>query len=148
VALRTICCIGSLSEYGRTAGAVHTIGWHLVWCPKYRKKVLVGDVAVRLVEVLRAKATEREWEILAVEVMADHVHLFVRTPPSVSPARLDQLKGSAAHALRSEFAHLRSRLPTPWSKSYFVASVGRVSEVTIRLYIDEQTTSPRQERKR
>jgi putative transposase len=140
--------MGSLSEYGRTAGAVHSIGWHLVWCSKYRKKVLVGEVATRLEQLLRAKAGELDWELFTLEVMPDHVHLFVRTPPGVAPVQVaHQFKGSTSHALRSEFAHLRSRLPTLWSRSYFVASVGRVSEAAIRRYIDEQTTSPRQERR-
>lgn len=139
----------SLSEYGRTAGAVHSIGWHLVWCPKYRMKVLVGPVAKRLEELLQARAAQHGWDIFTLEVMPDHVHIFVRTPPQTSPAYLaNQFKGSTSHALRTEFAHLRTRLPTLWSRSYFIASVGRVSEATIRRYIDEQTTSPRRERKR
>lgn len=135
--------MGSLSEYQRSAGAVHSIGWHLVWCPKYRKRVLVGPVAERLRELIHAKAEERGWSVEALELMPDHVHLFVRTPPAVSPARVaHQLKGFTSRVLRQEFAHLRSGLPTLWSKSYFVASVGRVSEATIRKYIDEQTTRP------
>lgn len=135
--------MGSLSEYQRSAGAVHSIGWHMVWCPKYRKRVLVGPVADRLRELIHSKAEERGWSVEALELMPDHVHLFVRTPPDTSPARVaHQLKGSTSRLLRQEFSHLRSRLPTLWSKSYFVASVGRVSEATIRKYIDEQTTRP------
>ena len=141
--------MGSLSAYEKTAGAVHSIGWHLVWCPKYRKKVLVDDVARRCEEVLRTTAGNRGWEVFTLEVMPDHVHLFLRTPPGVSPAQMaHQLKGVTSHVLRGEFASLRTRLPTLWSKSYFVASVGRVSQATIRKYIEEQTTSPRQEKKR
>lgn len=133
----------SLSEYCRTAGAVHSLGLHLVWCPKYRRPVLVGSVAVRLKELLRQKATERNWSIEALEVMPDHVHLLVRTGPDASPALVaHQCKGFTSRMLRSEFPHLRSRLPTLWSKSYFAASVGRVSEATIRRYIAEQTTRP------
>lgn len=132
-----------LSEYQRTAGAVHSIGWHIVWCPKYRKQVLVGSVAERLEELLAVKAAEQGWTIEALEVMPDHVHIFARTPPDVSPARVaHQFKGSTSRVLRQEFKHLRTRLPCLWSKSYFVASVGRVSEATIRKYIDEQTTRP------
>jgi putative transposase len=73
--------VGSLSEYRRSVGAVHSIGWHSVWCPKYRKGVLVGPVADRLRELLVAKAAERAWSVEALELMPDHVHLFVRTPP-------------------------------------------------------------------
>ncbi len=135
--------MGPLSEYQRSAGAVHSIGWQIVWCPKYRKTVLVGPVAERLRDLIHTKATKRGWSVETLELMPDHVHLFVRTPPDASPARVaHQLKGFTSRVLRQEFPHLRSRLPTLWSKSYFVASVGRVSEATIRKYIDEQTTRP------
>ena len=133
----------SLSEYQRTVGAVYSLGYHVVWCPKYRRNVLVGPVADRLRELLIAKADEQGWLIEALELMPDHVHVFVRCPPSVSATRIaNQFKGSTSHALRKEFPSLRSRLPTLWSKSYFVASVGRVSEDAIRRYIEEQTTRP------
>lgn len=75
--------------------------------------------------------------------MPDHVYLFVRCPPGTSPARVaHQMKGFTSRVLRSEFRHLRTSPPTLWSKSYFVASAGRVWEATIREYIDEQTTRP------
>ena len=135
--------MGSPSEYQATAGAVHSLGYHIVWCPKYRKRVLVGPVAARLTELLHAKAAENEWTIEAMELMPDHVHVFVRARPKDSPSFIaNQFKGSTSHALRSEFGHLRTSLPTLWSKSFFVASVGRVSEDTIRKYIDEQTIRP------
>lgn len=122
---------------------MHSLGYHVVWCPKYRRKVLVGLVADRLQGLIEAKAVEQGWTVEALEVMPDHVHLFIRCGPDTSPARVaHQVKGSTSRALRQEFAHLRSRLPTLWSKSYFAASVGRVSEATIRKYIDEQTTKP------
>ncbi len=135
--------VGSLSEYRRTVGAVHSLGYHIVWCPKYRKRVLSGPVADRLRELIAEKCTEQGWEVEALEIMPDHVHLFVRCDPKTSPARIaHQVKGSTSYALRAEFRHLRSQLPTLWSKSYFVASVGRVSEATIRRYIEDQTTKP------
>jgi putative transposase len=122
---------------------VHSLGYHVVWCPKYRRPVLTGRVADRLRELLYAKADERGWSIEALEVMPDHVHVFVRCGPDTSPARVaHQFKGYTSRVLRSEFPHLRSRLPTLWSRSYFVATVGRPSETTIRRYIDEQSTRP------
>ena len=135
--------MGSLSEYGRTAGAVRSLGYHLVWCPKYRRPTLGGRVADRLRELIAAKCVEQGWSVEALEVMPDHVHLFARCGPDAFPARLaHQLKGATSRVLRAEFPHLRSRLPTLWSKSYFVASIGRVSEATIRRYIAEQPTRP------
>jgi len=133
----------SLRGYGRTAGAVHSIGLHLVWCPKYRRPVLGGRVAERLRGLIKAKCAERGWTVEALEVMPDHVHLFVGTGPDASPALVaHQCKGFTSRVLRAEFPQLRSRLPTLWSKSYLVASVGRVSEAAIRGYIAEQTTRP------
>jgi len=133
----------SLRGYGRTAGAVHSIGLHLVWCPKYRRPVLGGRVAERLRGLIKAKCAERGWTVEALEVIPDHVHLFVGTGPDASPALVaHQCKGFTSRVLRAEFPHLRSRLPTLWSKSYLVASVGRVSEAAIRGYIAEQTTRP------
>jgi putative transposase len=135
--------MGSLSEDGRAAGAVHSLGYHLVWCPKYRRPVLGGRVADRLRELIAAKCVERGWSVEALEVMPEHVHLFTRCGPDASPARLaHQLKGATSRALRTAFPHLRLRLSTPWSKSWFVASVGRVVAATIRRYIAEQTTRP------
>jgi len=133
----------SLRGYGRTAGAVHSIGLHLVWCPKYRRPVLGGRVAERLRGLIKAKCAERGWTVEALEVIPDHVHLFVGTGPDASPALVaHQCKGFTSRVLRAEFPQLRSRLPTLWSKSYLVASVGRVSEAAIRGYIAEQTTRP------
>jgi putative transposase len=135
--------MGSLSGYGRTAGAVHSLRYHLVWCPKYRRPVLVGPVAERLGELLGAKCTEHGWTVEALAVLPDHVQLVARCGPDASPARLaHQLKGATSRALRAEFGQLRSPLPTLWSRSYLVASVGRVSEATIGRYIAEQTTRP------
>lgn len=131
--------VGSLSEYRRSAGAVRSIGWHMVWCPKYRKRGLVGPVPDRLRGLLLAEAAARRVE---VELMPDHVHLFVGTPPGVSAARTaHQMKGFTSSVLRSEFRHLGD-IPTLWSKSYFVASVSRASEATIRKSIGERTTRP------
>ncbi len=114
-----------------------------MWCPKYRRPVLGGRVADRLRELIATVCAEHGWTVQALEVMPDHVHLFVRCGPDISPARVaHQLKGATSRTLRAEFRQLRSRLPTLWSKSYLVASVGRVSEPTIRRYIAEQTTRP------
>lgn len=135
--------MASLSEDGRTSGAVHRVGLHLVWCPKYRRPVLGGRVADRLRSLIQARCAERGWTVQALAVMPDHVHLVVRTGPDASPALVaHQCKGFTSPVLRAEFPHLRSRLPTLWSKSYLVASVGRVWEATIGRYIAEQTTRP------
>jgi putative transposase len=114
---------------------------HLVWCPKYRLPVLTEEVRLRLLELVTEKAHELGAEIHASEVMPDHVHLFIEADPTWSPAKLaHQIKGYTSRILRREFSHLRSRMPTLWSRSYCIASVGAVSEATIKWYIEEQET--------
>ncbi|HCT79807.1 MAG TPA: IS200/IS605 family transposase [Micromonosporaceae bacterium] len=120
-------------------GAAYDLGYHVVWCPKYRRKVLGGRVKTRLEELIRAKAAEHDWTIIALEVMPDHVHLFVKAHPKHSPSYVaNQFKGFTSHVLREEFPHLRSKLPTLWSRSYFAATVGAVSAATVRRYIETQ----------
>jgi putative transposase len=121
------------------AGAVFSLKYHLVWCPKYRRPVLVGKVATRLKELIGQKADELRMTVHALEVLPDHVHLFVEDDPTFAPAHVAaQFKGFTSHVLREEFPHLRTRLPTLWSRSYFVASVGHVTEKTVKRYIDTQ----------
>ncbi|HYZ57275.1 MAG TPA: IS200/IS605 family transposase [Streptosporangiaceae bacterium] len=126
-----------------SAGGVYDLGLHVVWCPKYRRPVLTGPVAARLQELIDAKAAEHGWRIVACEIMPDHVHLFVKTGPQDAPSYVaNQFKGSTSRILRAEFPHLRSRLPTLWSRSFFVSSVGAVSAATVQRYIDTQYEQP------
>ncbi|HEV2457783.1 MAG TPA: IS200/IS605 family transposase [Ktedonobacterales bacterium] len=128
-----------ISRYRRTAGAVSNLHYHLVWCPKYRRPVLTGAVAERLKALLAEKAAAMDIQIAALDVMADHVHLFVTAPPTDAPQHLaNQFKGYASRVLRQEFPHLRSRLPSLWTRSYYVGSAGHVSEETIKQYIAAQ----------
>jgi putative transposase len=128
----------------RFSGGVYDLGLHVVWCPKYRRPVLGGRVAERLEELIRQKAGERGWEIVALEVMPDHVHLFVKHGPKNSASYVaNQCKGFTSRVLRSEFPHLKSRMPTLWSSSYFAASAGAVSSETVQRYIDTQWERPR-----
>jgi putative transposase len=127
----------------RFSGGVYDLGLHVVWCPKYRRPVLGGRVATRLDELIRDRADEKGWEIVALEVMPDHVHLFVKHDPKSSASYVaNQFKGFTSRVLREEFPHLKSRLPTLWSSSYFAASVGAVSADTVQRYIDTQWERP------
>jgi len=128
-----------MATYRKNAGAVFSLKYHLVWCPKYRRPVLVGPVADRLKALLVEKAEADGLAIQALEVMPDHVHLFVEGDPTWAPAGIAaRLKGYTSHVLRNEFPHLRSRLPTLWSRSYYIGTVGHVSEETVRRYIESQ----------
>lgn len=127
------------SRYRRNAGSVFNLHLHFVWCPKYRKNVLVDQVAVRLEELLVEKCQELDLDIEGLEIMPDHVHLFVSVPPTDAPQHfINQLKGYTSRMLRQEFPKLRSTLPCLWSRSYYVGSAGHVSSETIQKYIANQ----------
>jgi len=101
---------------------------------------LVGKVAKRLRELIEEKAEELGLEILAMEIMPDHIHLFVSAPPNISPHQIMfRIKGYTSRILREEFPHLK-KLPSLWTRSYFVSSAGNVSSETIKRYIEEQRT--------
>ena len=118
---------------------VHNLGYHLIWCPKYRRKILVGEIEKRLKELLYQKAEEIDVNIEDIEIMPDHIHMFVKTSPVASPHWvIQQLKGYTSRIMRKEFKELRSRLPTLWTRSYYVESVGHISEKTVKKYIEEQ----------
>jgi putative transposase len=126
------------TRYRKNAGAVFTLKYHLVFCPKYRKVILGGELKKRLEKLLREKAAELNAEIHALEVMPDHVHLFVETDPTLAPAHIAaQFKGYTSRVLREEFEWLR-RMPSLWSRSYYIGSVGSVSEAAIKRYIEGQ----------
>ena len=126
-------------RYALNAGVVFSLKYHIVWCPKYRRPVLVPPVDARLKQILGAVASEHGFTVHRLEVMPDHVRMFVESDPTRSVAEIvNRFKGVSSRVLRQEFRHLRSRLPTLWSRSYFVATVGTVSEATIRRYIEAQ----------
>lgn len=126
-------------RYAKNAGAVFSLKYHVVWCPKYRRPVLTPPVDGRLKALLTEIADEHGMTIHATEVMPDHVHLFVEADPTLCVAEIvSRFKGRTSRLLREEFPSLRSQLPTLWSRSYFAASVGAVSEATIRRYIEAQ----------
>lgn len=129
-------------RYTSNAHCVFNLGYHIVFCPKYRRKVLVNGVDERLKSLLSAKANELGITIENMEVMPDHVHLFIRSKPTYAVHFvINQLKGYSSVCLRNEFPWLRSRLPSLWTRSYFVESVGHISEETVRKYIEDQKES-------
>ena len=122
-----------------STSTVYTVCYHIIWCPKYRRKVLEGDVEIRLKELLHEKAEELEIEIEEMEVMPDHLHLFVNATPALAPHHIvQQFKGLTSRRLREEFPSLKSRLPSLWTRSYYIETIGHISEDTIRQYIKDQ----------
>jgi putative transposase len=119
----------------------------VVWCPKYRRKVLVGAVADRLKELIRQICTETSAEVIEMEIMPDHVHLLVEVDPQFGIHRLVKtIKGVSARYLRQEFPHLKRRIPTLWTNSYFVSTVGGAPLEIVKQYIENQTTTWRKPR--
>jgi putative transposase len=126
-------------RFRRSPGGVSSLGRHVVSFPKYRCRILGGRVANRLSELLEQIAGEHGWQIVAKEVMPDHVHLFIRVGPADTPAAVVRaFKGRTARSLRQVFPHLRNHAKVLWSPSYFAASVGYVLESTVRRYIEHQ----------
>jgi putative transposase len=113
--------------------------YHLVWTPKRRKAILIGQVAKDCKALIERKCTERAWKILELAVQPDHIHLFVRVFPSDSAAEVvKECKGITSHELRAKYPDLKSKLPSLWTRSYFAASAGNVSSETIKRYIEAQ----------
>jgi putative transposase len=126
-------------EYQRDEHRVHLLVYHILFCPKRRKSVLVGDVATECDRMIRAKCEEKNWEVVSLAVQADHVHLFVRVFPTDAAATVvKEVKGFTARELRLKFPVLKQRFPSLWTRSYFAATAGNVSSETIRRYIEAQ----------
>lgn len=126
-------------KYKSNNNVVYSCKYHVVWCPKYRRPVLVHGVDRRLKEILREVASERRAEIIEMEIMPDHAHLLVEVDPQYGIHRLvRQMKGRSSRLLRQEFAWLRSRIPTLWTNSYFLSTVGGAPLSVIKQYIENQ----------
>ncbi|RLF29239.1 MAG: IS200/IS605 family transposase [Thermoplasmata archaeon] len=119
--------------------SVYNVAYHIIWCPKYRRKVLDGKIKDRLYELLNEKAEELDINIEKAEILPDHIHLFIKARPTLAPHFIiQQLKGYTSRHLRNEFVELRKRLPTLWTRSYYVETIGHISEETIKKYIEDQ----------
>ena len=128
-----------LEGYKSNNNVVYSSKYHVVWCPKYRRKVLEGQIAKRCEQILRQTAKKYRAEVIALEIMPDHVHLLVEIDPQLGIHRLvKNLKGVSSHQLRKEFASLVSRLPTLWTNSYFVSTVGGAPLSVIKQYVEKQ----------
>lgn len=120
-------------------GSVCNIKYHIVWIPRRRRKVLVGKLADRLEELLRQKANEIMVDIQKLAIQPDHVHLFVSAPPSLSISQIVfRLKGYTARVLRQEFDNLK-KMPSMWTTSYYVGTIGHISQETVEKYIAAQS---------
>ena len=123
----------------RARHAVYSINYRFVWCPKYRRPVLTGPVGDQLVQMIPQLVQDLGGTTLELVVRPDHVHLFAGFPPTVAPCQIvHRIKGATSHYLREHLPRLRSRLPSLWTRAYYVGSAGNVSSETIRKYMEAQ----------
>lgn len=128
-----------MSEYRSNHNVVYICRYHVVFCPKYRRKVLTPPIDERLKTILMEQIERWGQELIEMEVMPDHVHLLVGCDPQFGIHRLIKLlKGFSSHALRLEFPPLKRRLPSLWTNSYFCATVGGVTLETVKRYVASQ----------
>ena len=124
--------------YQKTATTVYLMNYHFAWIPKYRRKVLTGKLAERLEQLIYEKAQQLECKVIQLRIMPDHVHLFIEGNPKLSPNRIiGEIKGYTSRVLRREFPELL-KMPTLWTRSYFVSTAGNVSSQVIEQYIEAQ----------
>lgn len=125
--------------YKSNRNVVYSCKYHVVWCPKYRRKVLVNGVDIRLKELIESIATEIQVDIIEMEIMPDHVHILLEVDPQFGIHKaVKNIKGKTSRILRQEFPWLRSRIPTLWTNSYFCSTVGGAPLSIIKQYIENQ----------
>jgi len=126
-------------SYKSNRNVVYSCKYHVIWCPKYRRKVLIQGVDNRLKDIIHLVCQEMKAEILELEIMSDHVHLLVEVDPQLGIHLLiKKTKGRSSRLLRQEFLWLRSKLPTLWTNSYFVSTVGGAPLQVVKQYIEDQ----------
>lgn len=130
--------------YKSNKNVVYSCKFHVVFCPKYRRKVLVNGINVRLKELIESICQEIHVDLIEMEIMPDHVHLLIDVDPQFGVHRaVKTIKGKSSRILRQEFPVLTTRLPTLWTNSYFVSSVGGAPLSAVKEYIQNQKRSQR-----
>ena len=128
-----------MAEVRSNNNVVYRCAYHVTWCPKYRRPVLRDPIDARLKQIIRDVCAEKGSHVIELETMPDHVHLLVECDPQYGIHRLvKQAKGRSSRLLREEFPSLRSRLPTLWTNSYFVATVGGAPLEVVKQYVANQ----------
>ena len=132
-------------KYKSNNNVVYSCKYHVVWCPKYRRKVLANGVDSRLKELIIQICQEIQVDIIEMEIMPDHLHLLIEVDPQFGVHKaIKRIKGRSSRILRQEFPYLTTKLPTLWTNSYFVSTVGGAPLEKIKEYVANQKTSQRQ----
>ena len=128
-----------IKRYQTTHNWVYSCQYHVIWCPKYRRKVLVPPVDERLKELILEKQEVYGYQVLDMEIMPDHVHLLLDVNPQVGiKSVVSKIKGYTSHQIREEFPFMKKKLPTLWTRSKFVSTVGAVTLEVVKQYIADQ----------
>lgn len=126
-------------QYKSTNHLVYSCQYHVIFCPKYRRKVLVDNIETRLKELILEKQEEYGYEVIDMEIMPDHVHLLLDVNPMIGIVTIvSKIKGYTSKTLRDEFPTLKKRIPTLWTHSRFISTVGAVTLEVVKKYIEEQ----------
>jgi len=125
-------------QYKTNTHLVYSCYYHVIFCPKYRRKCLINEIEIRLKQIFLDISNTYNFEIIEFEVMSDHVHMIISVDPSFGiMSAIHKLKGISSNLLRKEFINLR-KMPTLWTRSCFISSVGSVSLETVKKYIENQ----------
>ena len=126
-------------KYKSNNNVIYSCKYHVVFCPKYRRPVLVDGEDDRLKELIKETCDQLNVEIIEMEIMPDHVHLLMEVDPQYGIHKaVKRIKGYSSRVLRQEFSWLKSRIPTLWTNSYFVSTVGGAPLSVIKQYIEDQ----------
>ena len=126
-------------KYHSSEHLIYSCQYHVIFCPKYRRKVLVDGVDIRLKELFKEISDKYRFSIVEIEVMPDHVHMLIDCNPRFGiMTAINKLKGESSKTIRDEFPYLKSKAPTLWTRSSFISSVGTVSLETVKKYIEDQ----------
>ena len=129
----------NIIQYKSNKNVVYACQYHVVWCPKYRRKVLINGVDERLKVIIQEVILELNAELLEMEIMDDHIHLLVSVDPQFGIHKLvKRIKGVSSRILRDEFPWLKSKIPALWTNSYFVSTVGGATLEIVKKYIEDQ----------
>ena len=128
-----------MKNYRTTETTVYCCRYHIIFCPKYRRKVLTPPIQERLKEIVLSMQEKNNFMVLEMEVVPDHVHLLLDIDPTIGVQQIvSRIKGRTSHDLNREFPELQRKLPTLWTRSKFIATVGSVSLEAVRQYIENQ----------
>lgn len=118
---------------------VYSCQYHVIFCPKYRRKVLTDPIATRMKELVLSKQADYGYTVIEMQVLPDHVHLLLDVDPRAGiNVLVGKIKGFTSHELRNQFPLLKKRLPTLWTRSKFISTVGAVTLDVVQLYIENQ----------